>query len=70
MTLAQIKRPAIRPAGTVYEIDVVDSAGRTITYRVQVDARGVSCWTDTARGGRLTPPQLFVACVQARLGAK
>ena len=58
------KAATCRPSGAVFLIEVPDEAGRVIAYHVQVDARGVSCWTDHSDAGRLSPSELFVACTR------
>jgi hypothetical protein len=54
-----------RPSGAVFLIETPDEAGRVVAYHVQIEAKGVTVWTDDAFGGRLTPPELFAACVRA-----
>jgi hypothetical protein len=64
------KAPTCRPSGGVYELSVTDEAGRMVLYRVQIDSRGVACWTDTSDGGRLSPNELFSACLMKRSGVE
>ena len=56
---------AAKRTGAVYAYEVKDDAGRVVNYFVQTDPTGISCWTHDAYAGRLTPQELFSACVRA-----
>jgi len=66
---AKAVAPRIKPVSTTFEIDMPDEHGRVISFRVQIDARRVSCWTSEINGhtvGSLTFPELFAYCCAAK----
>jgi hypothetical protein len=64
---AKAVAPKIRPLSTTFEIDMPDEAGRIVQFRVQIDARRISCWTtETHVVGSLTFPELYAYCCAAK----